>query len=250
MRTKFIAGNWKMNKNAKEVGDYFDALIPHIKDAKCDVALFVPFVHLERAAMAVRGTQIIIGAQNMHWAAEGAFTGEISPSMIKEAGASYTLIGHSERRQYFGETDQTVNLRTSAALKNGVIPVVCVGETLAQRNEDKTKDILRMQITAAFDGITQEISKLIIAYEPVWAIGTGVTATAEQAEEAIMFIRSVVNELYGMEVAQNMRILYGGSMNERNAAELLTMPNIDGGLIGGASLSADKFAAIVLTASI
>lgn len=246
MRKPIIAGNWKMNKTAAECRELITALAPKVKDATCDVVVCVPFTDIAAAAELCRGTNIAVGAQNVAWADCGAFTGEISAAMLVEAGAEYVVIGHSERRQYFGETDKTVNARLVQALKNGLSPIVCVGEMLADRESGKTDEVCRAQVTGAFENISAaDAEKTVIAYEPVWAIGTGKTATDEQANETIGHIRSVVCELYGKKVADGMRIQYGGSMNAKNVAGLMAQPEIDGGLIGGASLKADDFAIIV-----
>lgn len=246
MRKPIIAGNWKMNKTAAECRELITALAPKVKDAKCDVVVCVPFTDIALAAELTKGTNIKVGAQNIAWADSGAFTGEISAAMLKEAGATYVIIGHSERRQYFGETDKTVNARLVQALKNGFNPIVCVGEMLAEREGGKTEAVCRTQVVGAFEGISAEdAAKVVIAYEPVWAIGTGKTATDEQADETIGYIRSVVKELYGDKIADGMRIQYGGSMNAKNVDGLMAQPQIDGGLIGGASLKPDDFAYIV-----
>lgn len=249
MRKPIIAGNWKMNKTAAECRELITALAPKVKDAKCDVVVCVPFTDIALAAELTKGTNIKVGAQNIAWADSGAFTGEISAAMLKEAGAEYVIIGHSERRQYFGETDKSVNARLVQALKTGFKPIVCVGETLAEREGEKTEAVCRTQVTGAFEGISAtDAANVVIAYEPVWAIGTGKTATDEQANETIGFIRSVVKELYGEKLADGMRIQYGGSMNAKNVAGLMAQSEIDGGLIGGASLKPDDFAVIVNTA--
>lgn len=249
MRKPIIAGNWKMNKTAAECRELITALVPKVKDAKCDVVVCVPFTDIALAAELTAGTNIAVGAQNIAWADSGAFTGEISAAMLKEAGATYVIIGHSERRQYFGETDKSVNARLVQALKNGLTPIVCVGELLAERENGKTEDVCATQVKGAFEGISDEdAAKVVIAYEPVWAIGTGKTATDEQANETIGYIRSVVKSLYGDKLANGMRIQYGGSMNAKNVAGLMAQPEIDGGLIGGASLKAEDFSIIVNTA--
>ena len=246
MRKPIIAGNWKMNKTAAECRELITALIPKVKGAGCDVVVCVPYTDIALAAELTRGTNIEVGAQNVAWADSGAFTGEISAAMLKEAGASYVIIGHSERRQYFGETDKTVNARLIQALKNGLKPIVCVGEMLAEREGGLTEKVCRTQVVGAFEGISKDdAAKVVIAYEPVWAIGTGKTATDEQANETIGYIRSVISELYGKEIADGMRIQYGGSMNAKNVNGLMAQPQIDGGLIGGASLKADDFSYIV-----
>ena len=246
MRKPIIAGNWKMNKTAKECRELISALIPKVKDAKCDVVVCVPFTDIALAAELTKGTNIAVGAQNVAWADSGAFTGEISAAMLIEAGATYVIIGHSERRQYFGETDKTVNARLTQALKNGLKPIVCVGEMLSEREGGLTEKVCHTQVVGAFEGVSaSDAAKVVIAYEPVWAIGTGKTATDEQANETIGYIRSVVKELYGEKVADGMRIQYGGSMNAKNVEGLMAQEQIDGGLIGGASLKADDFSYIV-----
>ena len=246
MRKPIIAGNWKMNKTAAECRELITALLPKVKGAKCDVVVCVPFTDIALAAELTKGSNIAVGAQNIAWADSGAFTGEISAAMLKEAGAKYVIIGHSERRQYFGETDASVNKRLVQALKNGLMPVVCVGELLDERESGKTEEVCKRQVVGAFEGISaDDAAKVVIAYEPVWAIGTGKTATDEQANETIGYIRSVVGELYGKKVADGMRIQYGGSMNAKNVEGLMAQPQIDGGLIGGASLKAEDFSIIV-----
>ncbi len=246
MRKPIIAGNWKMNKTAAEAKELITALIPKVKFAKCDVVVCVPFTDIALAAELTKGTNIAVGAQNIAWADSGAFTGEVSAAMLREAGAEYVIIGHSERRQYFGETDGSVNKRLVQALKNGFKPIVCVGETLAEREGGKTETVVKTQVEGAFAEVSKEdAAKVVIAYEPVWAIGTGKTATDEQANETIGYIRSVVAALYGKATADGMRIQYGGSMNAKNVEGLMAQPEIDGGLIGGASLKPDDFGFIV-----
>ncbi len=245
-RKTIIAGNWKMNKTPSEAKALIEEIAPLVKDAKCEVVCCVPYVDLATAIEAAKDTNIKIGAENCHWAESGAFTGEISTAMLKEIGVEYVVIGHSERRQYFGETDETVNKRTKAALAAGLKAIVCVGELLWERECNITKEVIARQIKLdLWDVSVEELKNVVIAYEPVWAIGTGKTATAEQAEEVCEFIRVCLNGLYGLEAAQGVTIQYGGSMNENNAAELLMKPNVDGGLIGGASLVAEKFASVV-----
>ncbi|NLL56425.1 MAG: triose-phosphate isomerase [Clostridiales bacterium] len=246
MKRPIIAGNWKMNKTNAETKEFIAQLRPLVKDAQCEVVCCVPFTNIVTARKAARGSNIQIGAQNVHWAESGAFTGEISAAMLKELKVKYVLTGHSERRQYFGETDQTVNLRTKAALKAGLKVIVCVGETLSQREESKTAEVLTTQTIEALKDITkQELKRVVIAYEPVWAIGTGKTATAQDANDTIKIIRRVIRKLYGRASGTSIRIQYGGSMNPKNASELMSMPLIDGGLIGGASLNAEDFAKVV-----
>ena len=242
MRKPIIAGNWKMNNTASEGAELVKALKPLVKDAKCDVVVCVPAIDIPAVKKAIHGSKIRLGAQNVHFAEKGAFTGEISANMLKEYGVQYVIIGHSERRQYFGETDETVNKRTLAALQAGLTPIVCVGESLEEREGDLTKKVLERQITVGLNGI-EDFSKIVVAYEPVWAIGTGKTATAEQANETIGYIRKQCKKLG--KNAGRMRIQYGGSMNAGNCKTLMAQPEIDGGLIGGASLKAPDFAAIV-----
>lgn len=250
LRKAVIAGNWKMNKTPKEAEALLKEIAPLVKDADCEVIACVPYVDLCTAIEAAKGTNIKIGAENCHWAESGAFTGEISTGMLTELGVEYVVLGHSERRQYFGETDETVNKRTKAALAAGLKPIVCVGELLWERECDITEEVIARQIKLdLFDVSAEDVKKTIIAYEPVWAIGTGKTATAEQAEEVCAFIRATLAKLYGQEVANAVTIQYGGSMNDGNCDEPLSKENVDGGLIGGASLVAEKFAAIVKAAS-
>ncbi len=250
LRKAVIAGNWKMNKTPSEAKELLTAIAPLVKDADCEVIACVPYVDLCTAIETVKGTNIKIGAENCHWAESGAFTGEISTGMLKELGVEYVVLGHSERRQYFGETDETVNKRTKAALAAGLKPIVCVGELLWERECNITEEVIARQIKLdLFDVSAEDVKKTIIAYEPVWAIGTGKTATAEQAEEVCAFIRATLAKLYGQDVADSVTIQYGGSMNDGNAAELLSKTDVDGGLIGGASLVAEKFAAIVAAAN-
>ena len=244
MRRPIIAGNWKMNNTAKEGVALIEALKPLVSDANCDVVVCVPAIDIPAAAEALKGRNIALGAQNVHFAPKGAYTGEISADMLKEYGVAYVIIGHSERRQYFGETDETVNKRTLAALAAGLIPIVCIGETLEEREGGRTEAVLDRQIEEGMKGI-DDISKIVIAYEPIWAIGTGKTATAEQANETIGFIRKTCAEVFCPKCAEKVRIQYGGSMNAKNCKELMAMPEIDGGLIGGASLKAPDFSAIV-----
>ena len=250
VRKAVIAGNWKMNKNRAEAKTLIEELKPLVADAGCDVIICVPYTNLETALELTKGTNIKVGAENCHWAKSGAFTGEISAEMLTEMGVEYVIIGHSERRQYFGETDATVNKRLRAALDAGLKVILCVGELLEQRELGITEEICAMQTKVALGGVTvQELKNIIIAYEPVWAIGTGKTATSDQADEVNGYIRSVVAKLYGDAAAEAMTIQYGGSMNAKNAEELLSKEHVDGGLIGGASLKAPDFAAIVSAAS-
>ena len=241
-----IAGNWKMNKTPAEAKVLIEEIKPLVADASCDVIVGVPFVDLHVALEATAGTNIGVAAQNCHWAKSGAFTAEISADMLKGMGVGYVIIGHSERRQYFGETDQTVNQRVRAALDAGLTVILCVGEYLEQREQGVTAEVCAMQTKIALGGVSaEEMSRIIIAYEPVWAIGTGRTATAEQANEVCADIRKVVAALYNDDVAKAVTVQYGGSMNAGNAAELLAQSDVDGGLIGGASLKAADFAVIV-----
>ena len=249
-RKAIIAGNWKMNKTATEAGLLLDDLIPLVEYAGCEVVVCVPFTDLKTAVDKCAGTNLHVGAQNVHFEKSGAYTGEISADMLVDLGVEYVVIGHSERRQYFAETDETVNKRTRAALAAGLKPIVCVGESLTQREQGVTEELVRMQVKIALKDITaEEVKNVIIAYEPIWAIGTGRTATADQAQEVCAAIRKVVGELYGADIAEGMTIQYGGSMNPANAAELLSKPDVDGGLIGGASLHAGKFCEIVEAAT-
>ncbi len=247
MRRTVIAGNWKMNMTPSETKSFITELAPMVKGKdKCDIILCVPFVDIATAIEAAKGTNIKIGAQNVHFKESGAYTGEISASMLKELGVEYVIIGHSERRQYFAETDETVNLRTRAALSAGLKVILCLGELLEARQAGITEEIVSMQTKLDFAGIPEEeLKNIIIAYEPVWAIGTGLTATPEQADEACEIIRGVIASLYSEKAADEIIIQYGGSMNDANAKELLEKENVDGGLIGGASLKTDKFTAIV-----
>lgn len=250
LRQAVIAGNWKMNKTRPEAKALIEELIPIAGKANCGVVICVPFTNLETAVELTKGTNIKVGAENVHFEKSGAFTGEISADMLTEIGVEYVIIGHSERRQYFGETDETVNKRTKAALAAGLKPIVCVGELLWERKCDITKEVIARQIKLDFyDVSAEDIKKSIIAYEPVWAIGTGETATAEQAEEVCLFIREQLTVKYGKEVADAVTIQYGGSMNPKNAAELLAQEDVDGGLIGGASLKAADFGVLLEEAS-
>ena len=246
MRKPIIAGNWKMNMTPSQAKELVTDLIPLVKDAACDVVVCPPYVDIALVAELVKGTNIQVGAQNIHWAEKGAFTGEISAAMLKEAGAAYAIIGHSERRQYFGETDATVNSRTKAALAAGIVPIICVGESLEQREKGETDAVVSGQVKADLADIPGEaVAGLVIAYEPIWAIGTGKTATDEQANETIGLIRETIASLYGQAVADQVRIQYGGSTNPKNVKGLMAQAQIDGGLIGGASLKAPDFAQVV-----
>ena len=250
LRKAVIAGNWKMNKTPAEAKELLEAIKPLVKDADCDVIACVPFVDLDAALETVKGTNIAIGAENCHWEPSGAYTGEISAPMLAAMEVPYVIIGHSERRTYFGETDVTVNKRVRAALDNGLTVILCVGENLEQREQGVTDEVVAMQTKIALMGVSaDELKRIIIAYEPVWAIGTGKTATAAQANEVCAMIRSTVAGLYSKEAADALTIQYGGSMNAKNAEELLDQPDVDGGLIGGASLKPADFAEIVKAAS-
>ncbi|MGN0598321.1 MAG: triose-phosphate isomerase [Oscillospiraceae bacterium] len=251
LRKAVIAGNWKMNKTRPEAKELLEAIKPLVADAagKVEVIACVPYTNLETAVAATAGSNVKVGAENVHFEKSGAFTGEISADMLVEVGVEYVVLGHSERRQYFGETDETVNKRTKAALAAGLKPIVCVGELLWERECNITEEVIARQIKLdLFDISADDIKKTIIAYEPVWAIGTGKTATADQAQEVCAFIRATLAKLYGAEVADAVTIQYGGSMNAGNAAELLSKPDVDGGLIGGASLKANDFNTIVQAA--
>ena len=245
-RRKMIAGNWKMNKSAAEATILVNGLKEHAAEmADADVVICPTFTSLAAASAAAAGTPIGVGAQNVHWAESGAFTGEISAAMLKEIPVEYVIIGHSERRQYFAETDETVNQRLKAALAAGLKPIVCVGELLEERQGDKTEAVVAAQISGGLAGITpEELQQVVIAYEPVWAIGTGLTASPEQAQEVHAFVRSLLRKEFGA-VAEGVRILYGGSMKPANAEELLAQEDIDGGLIGGASLKVADFVGII-----
>ena len=246
LRKAIIAGNWKMNKNRKEAAELIEALKPIAADKTCGVIICVPFTNLETALRLTEGTNIEVGAENVHFEEKGAFTGEISADMLTEMGVKYVIVGHSERRQYFGETDETVRKRTTAALKAGMTVILCVGETLEERELGITEEVVAKQVKVALhDACEKCIKNVIIAYEPVWAIGTGKTATADQAEEIHAHIRATLAAKYGNEIADNCTILYGGSCNGGNAKELFAKPNVDGGLIGGASLSVEKFMPII-----
>ena len=246
MRRKVIAGNWKMNMLPIEAMDFIQELTPLVKDTKNEVILCVPYTDLFYALLHVQGTNIKIGAQNMHWEEKGAYTGEVSAPMLKSIGVEYVIIGHSERRQYFAETDETVNKKIKSALAHGLKPIVCVGETLEQRESGQTEQIVTSQVEKAFEGIpTSELEKITIAYEPIWAIGTGKTATKEDANSTIMQIRKKLAEMYGQNEANGVIIQYGGSVKSANAKELFEMSDIDGGLVGGASLKAEEFSKIV-----
>ena len=246
MRKPIIAGNWKMNKTPAEAAQLAKDLIPLVKDAKCDVVVCTPAVCFAAVKPVIEGTNIKLGAQNVHFKESGAYTGELSAAMLKAAGCEYVIIGHSERRQYFGETDKTVNLRTVAAVKAGLKAIVCVGEMKDERESGYTDILVTYQTQMALHGLTaEELENVVIAYEPVWAIGTGLTATDEQANETIGVIRRAIAAKFGEEAAAKIRIQYGGSMKGSNVKGLMAQPEIDGGLIGGASLKAEDFSKVV-----
>lgn len=246
LRKAIIAGNWKMNCGVAAAKNLIEELKPLAANAECEVVICVPYIDLHTALESTKGTNIHVGAQNCHWEKSGAFTAEISAEMLKELDVEYVIIGHSERRQYFGETDVTVNKRVKAALEAGLKVILCVGEVLEQREQGITEEIIRMQTKVALQGISAEdLKNIVVAYEPVWAIGTGKTATAEQADEVCGQIRKVIAELYCEACAEALTIQYGGSMKPSNAKELLEKVNVDGGLIGGAALKAADFAAII-----
>ena len=246
MRKKVIAGNWKMNMLPNEAIKFIEDLAPLVKDTENEVILCVPYTDLFYALLTAQGTNIKIGAQNMHFEESGAYTGEVSAKMLKSINVEYVIIGHSERRQYFNETDETVNKKIKAAFANELKPIVCVGETLEERENGKTAQIITKQTELALEGLTNEqVENTIIAYEPIWAIGTGKTATSEDANNSVKEIRKKIEEIYGQETASRVIIQYGGSVKSSNAKELFEMSDIDGGLVGGASLKADEFSKIV-----
>ena len=246
MRRKVIAGNWKMNMLPNEAIEYIQAFEQLVKDAKAEVILCVPYTDLFYCLMNTQNTNIKIGAQNVHFEEKGAYTGEVSAKMLKSIGVEYVIIGHSERRQYFAETDETVNKKIKAALENELKPIVCVGETLEQRESGKTEEIITTQTKLALEGLTKEqVKGIIIAYEPIWAIGTGKTATSEDANNSIKAIRKEIASIYGEDIAEEVIIQYGGSVKSSNAKELFACSDIDGGLVGGASLKPEEFSKIV-----
>lgn len=246
MRKKVIAGNWKMNKNRQEAQEFMKEFLPLVADTKNEVVICAPYLDLSSLVEMTRATNVKIGAQNMHWEENGAYTGEVSASMLKELGVEYVIIGHSERRQYFNETDETVNQKVKAAFAHELRPIVCVGETLEQREQGITKQVITNQTKLALEGLTTEqVENTIIAYEPIWAIGTGKTATSEDANNSIQEIRQEIAQIYGQNTAQRVIIQYGGSVKSANAKELFTTSDIDGGLVGGASLKAEEFSKIV-----
>jgi len=247
MRKPLIAGNWKMYKTRREARDVVNALLPLVANNKpVEIAICPPATALNDLADLVKGTNVALGAQNCHWEDEGAFTGELSPRMLKDAGCKYVIVGHSERRQFFGETDANINKKARALYRNQIIPIICVGETLAEREASRTAEVVTTQLKGCLAGLPAErFAESVIAYEPVWAIGTGKTATPEQAQEVHALIRKLIAEIFGPNVAEQVRIQYGGSVKPENATTLMTQPDIDGALVGGASLKADSFAAIV-----
>ena len=246
MRKKVIAGNWKMNMLPNEAMAFIEGLAPLVKDAEAEVILCVPYTDLFYSLLTAQDTKIKIGAQNMHWEESGAYTGEVSGKMLKSIGVEYVIIGHSERRQYFNETDETVNKKVKAAFDNELNPIVCVGETLEQRDSGKAEEIITIQTKLALEGLSDEqVKNTIIAYEPIWAIGTGKTATADDANNAIKAIRNEIAKNYGQNIANEVIIQYGGSVKASNAKELFNTTDIDGGLVGGASLKVEEFAKIV-----
>lgn len=246
MRKKVIAGNWKMNKLPNEAISFIEELTPYVKNTENEVVLCVPYTDLFYSLLTAQGTNIKIGAQNMHYEEKGAYTGEVSAEMLKSIGVEYVIIGHSERREYFNETDESVNKKLKKALLVGLKPIVCVGEKLKQRENGEAKEIVTTQTRLALEGLSPEnVKNTIIAYEPIWAIGTGKTATKEDANETIKWIREEISKIYGKDVAKCVIIQYGGSVKSGNAKDLFTMPDIDGGLVGGASLDAHEFEKIV-----
>ncbi|GCD09843.1 triose-phosphate isomerase [Clostridium tagluense] len=246
MRKGIIAGNWKMNKTVGEAVSLIQEIKPLVKNAQCEVVVCPTFLCLDAVIKAAKGSNIKVGAQNMHFEENGAFTGEVSPGMLKDMGVDYVIIGHSERRQYFNETDESVNKKLKAAYNHSISPILCMGETLAQRESNITEKVLDNQIKLDLAGLTREqVEKLVIAYEPIWAIGTGKTATADEANETIGFIRKTVSAMFGSDVSDKLRIQYGGSVKPSTISEQMGKSDIDGGLIGGASLKAEDFAGIV-----
>ncbi len=245
MRKPIIAGNWKMNNTIQESINLVNEIKSYTLDQDVDALVCVPFISLTEVKKLLEGSEIKLGAQNMHWEEKGAFTGEISPIMLKEIGIDYCIIGHSERRQFFNETDESVNLKIKSALKHGILPIVCVGETLEEREENRAEAVVKSQIIKGFEGIpTESIKDIVIAYEPIWAIGTGKTASSDDANNMCAFIRNIIGDLYGGE-KENIRIQYGGSVKPDNIKELMEKSDIDGALVGGASLKADDFQKLI-----
>ncbi|SCG83011.1 triosephosphate isomerase [Proteiniborus sp. DW1] len=245
MRTPIIAGNWKMNKTIDEAIQLVNDIKNNLKE-EVEVVVCVPFTALNEVKKIISGTKLKLGAQNMHWEESGAFTGEISPLMLKEIGVDYVIIGHSERRQYFNETDETVNKKIKSALKHNIIPIVCVGEALEQREDNIEKEVVKSQVLKAFEDISAEdMVKIVIAYEPIWAIGTGKTATKEEANDMISFIRTTIMDKYDRGVSDKVRIQYGGSVKPNNITEIMNQSDIDGALVGGASLKPEEFIKLI-----
>lgn len=245
MRTPIIAGNWKMNKTIEEATELVREIKDNLKE-NIEAVVCVPFTALSQVKKEISGTNLKLGAQNMHWEESGAFTGEISPLMLNEIGVDYVIIGHSERRQFFGETDETVNKKIKAALKHDINPIVCVGETLVQREDGIEKEVVEAQVLKALENINKnDMDKIVIAYEPIWAIGTGKTASSEEANEIISFIRKILKDKYSQEISDKVRIQYGGSVKPSNIAEIMNQSDIDGALVGGASLKSDEFIKLV-----
>lgn len=246
MRKPIIAGNWKMHKLTSEALELVNGVKSKIKETDVEVVVCCPFTVLSEVEKAIRGSNVKLGAQNMHWEDEGAYTGEISANMLKDIGVDYVIIGHSERRQYFNESDETVNKKVIKAISAGLKPIVCVGETLEEKESNKTFDIIKKQILAAFDNIHKDdLINTVIAYEPIWAIGTGKTASSNEANQVISYIRSLIEEKYGIEISEEIRIQYGGSVKPENVTEIMNEIDIDGALVGGASLDIEKFLELV-----
>lgn len=246
MRKPIIAGNWKMHYTIEEAVKVAEELKPLVKDAKCDIVICAPYIQLPALVQTLKGTRIMVGAQNMHFEEKGAFTGEISPGMLEELGVTYVILGHSERRQYFNETDEAINKKLKAAFQHFLIPILCVGESLEQRESEQTVEVIRNQVEKALEGLdAEDVKGIVVAYEPIWAIGTGKTATSEQANETIAAIRKMIEDLYGSEVSEAVRIQYGGSVKPSTIKEQMAMSDIDGALVGGASLLSKDFSEIV-----
>lgn len=246
MRKAIIAGNWKMNKTVTEALKLVEELKPLVSDAKCDVVVCPPYICLDAVAKAVKGSNIKVGAQNMHYEESGAYTGEVAPNMLKDIGIDFVIIGHSERRQYFNETDESINKKVKKAFEYDINPIVCCGETLEERESDITEEVLGKQIKIDLAGLEKsQVEKLVVAYEPIWAIGTGKTATDKQANDTIAYIRSVIAKMYGRETAEKTRIQYGGSVKPATIKAQMAQSDIDGALVGGASLKSEDFAKIV-----
>ena len=249
MRKYIVAGNWKMNTGPKAAGELAEAVAKLAGDSRVEIVVCPPYTSLLSAGEGIKGSPVKLGAQDVHWEDDGAYTGKVSLSMLQECGVTHVIVGQSEQRTYFHETDETVNRKAKKVLSGGLVPIICVGETIEERKAEKTMDVVRTQVRGAYAGIDAgQAQKTVIAYEPVWAIGTGLTATAEQAQEVHAFIRSLLAEFYDKNTAEAVRIQYGGSMKPENAEELLKQPDVDGGLIGGASLKADSFIGIIQAA--